>query len=385
MKADVLVVGLGSMGSMALWRLAGRGVKVAGFDRFRPPHVMGSHHGGSRIIRTAYYEGAGYVPLARRSFDLWRQLARESDRELLFMTGGLHMGPPDSPEFKGALLSAREHGVEHEVLDAAAVRRRFPQHALRDEELGLLEEEAGYLLPETAIAAALERAAALGAETHFDTPVDAVEPVAGGVLVRAGGRTWRARHAVVAAGAWNSKLHLPGLGVELKVFRQTQAWFRAGRPAIHHPSLAPVFIRHVGPMVPGTELAYGFPSIDGHTVKVGVFEFEEPVVDPDTVDRTPTAADTAAVSAFVRAGMPDLDPEPERAAVCLQEYSPDHHFVVEPLRDAPAITVLVGFSGHGFKFASALGEAAADFATQGGTELAVGHLSSTRFAAGRTV
>ena len=121
MDADVLVVGLGSMGSMALWRLAERGVKVAGFDRFRPPHTMGSHHGGSRIIRTAYYEGAGYVPLARRSFELWRELAQKSGRELLVMTSGLHMGPPDSPEFSGALLSAREHGVAHEVLDAAAV------------------------------------------------------------------------------------------------------------------------------------------------------------------------------------------------------------------------------------------------------------------------
>jgi glycine/D-amino acid oxidase-like deaminating enzyme len=203
------------------------------------------------------------------------------------------------------------------------------------------------------------------------------------VAVRAGGRTWRAPHAVVAAGAWNSKLRLPGLGVKLKVVRQTQAWFRAGRPAIHHPKLAPVFVRHVGPMVPGTEFAYGFPSLDGRTVKVGVFETDEPVVDPDQVDRTPTAADTAAVSAFVQAGMPDLDPDPERAAVCLQEFTPDHHFVVEPLREAPAITALVGFSGHGFKFASALGEAAADFATRGGTELPVGHLSAARFAAGR--
>lgn len=385
MDADVLVVGLGAMGSMALWRLAGRGVKVTGFDRFRPPHAMGSHHGGSRIIRTAYYEGAGYVPLARRSFELWRELARESGRDLLVMTGGLHMGPPDSPEFKGALLSAREHGVAHEVLDAAAVRQRFPQHALRAEELGLLEEEAGYLLPETAIEAALERAAALGAEAHLDTPVEAVEAVAGGVAVRAGGRTWRARHAVVAAGAWNSKLRLPGLGVKLKVVRQTQAWFRSRRPALHHPTLAPVFVRHVGPMVPGTEFAYGFPSLDGRTVKIGVFETDEPVVDPDRVDRTPTPSDTAAVSAFVRAGMPDLDPEPERAAVCLQEFTPDHHFVVEPLPGAPAITALVGFSGHGFKFASALGEAAADFATEGGTELAVGHLSANRFAAGRNV
>jgi sarcosine oxidase len=380
MDADVLVVGLGSMGSMALWRLAARGVKAVGFDRFHPPHTMGSHHGGSRIIRTAYYEGPGYVPLARRSFELWRELARASGHDLLTMTGGLHTGPPDSPEFAGALLSAREHGVAHEVLDAAEVGRRFPQHALRPEELGLLEEEAGYLVPELAIEAALERASALGAEAHFDAPVEAVEPATGGVSVRAGGRTWRAPHAVVATGAWNSKLNLPGLGVPLRVVRQSQAWFRAGRPALHHPSRAPIFVRHVGAMVPGTEFAYGFPSLDGRTVKVGVFETEEPVVDPDTVDRTPVPDDWDAVASFVRAAMPDLDPEPERVAVCLQEFTPDSHFVVGPLREAPAITALVGFSGHGFKFASALGEAAADFATEGRTQLAVGHLAAARFA-----
>jgi sarcosine oxidase len=296
------------------------------------------------------------------------------------MTGGLHMGPPDSPAFAGALLSAREHGVAHEVLDAAEVGRRFPQHALRPGELGLLEDEAGYLLPENCIAAALKLAAALGAATHFDSPVEEVEAIAGGVCVRAGGRTWRARHAVVATGAWNAKLDLPGLGVPLKVVRQSQAWFRTRRPALHHPALAPVFVRHVGEMVPGTEFAYGFPSLDGRTVKVGVFDAEEEVVDPDTVDRTPLPADWASVSNFVRAAMPDLDPEPERVAVCLQEFTPDSHFVVGPLAEAPAITALVGFSGHGFKFASALGEAAADFATRGGTDLAVGHLDAARFA-----
>jgi len=376
--AEVLVVGLGSMGSMALWRLAGRGVKAIGFDRFTPPHTLGSHHGGSRIIRTAYYEAPEYVPLARRSFELWRDLEKETGQRLLVMTGGLHMGPPGSPEFDGALLSARQHGVEHEVLDAEEVRRRFPQHALRPDEMGVLETDAGYLLPEACIATALDRAQDLGAEAYFDVQVTAVEPVDGGVAVTAGDRRWTARRAVVAAGVWNSKLELPDLGVPLRIKRQTQAWFRTSQPELHSPERAPVFIRHG--LEPGTDLAYGFPSLDGSTIKIGVFEAVELEVDPDTVDRTPGASDYAAVSRFVKAGMPDLDPEPERAAVCLQEFTPDHHFVVEPLRAAPAITVLVGFSAHGFKFASVLGEAAADFALEGGTDLAVGHLSATRFA-----
>ncbi|HVC99947.1 MAG TPA: N-methyl-L-tryptophan oxidase [Candidatus Dormibacteraeota bacterium] len=384
MDAEVIVVGLGSTGAMALWRLAGRGVSAIGVDRFRPPHRFGSHTGESRIIRTAYYEAPEYVPLARSSFALWRELERESGRRLLTVTGGLYMGAPDSPEVSGALLSARRHDLPHELLDSAAAGRRFPQHRLAEGEVALVEKEAGYLLPEECIAAGLERAAALGARIELETPVEAVELTGEGVTVRAAGRSWRARRAVVAAGAWNSGLGVPGLQVLLRVVRQAQAWFRVGRPELHDPAVAPVFIRHLAGAKPaGDEFAYGFPAIDGETVKVGVAE-DRGEVDPDTMDRTPVPADWSAVAAFVRRTMPDLDPEPVRVAVCLQEFSPDHHFLVGPLPAAPAIVVLMGFSGHGFKFASAIGEAAAGFATEGGTGLAVGHLSAGRFAEART-
>lgn len=382
--AEVIVVGLGSTGSMALWRLAERGVAAIGFDRFRPPHAFGSHTGESRIIRTAYYEAPEYVPLARSSFALWRELEAGSGRRLLAVTGGLYIGPPDSPEVAGALLSARRHDLAHELLDAAEAGRRHPQHRLEEGEVALHERDAGYLLPEACIAAGLERAAALGARVELETAVEAVELSGSGVRVRAGGRSWRARAAIVAAGAWNSGLGVPGLAVPMRVVRQAQAWFRAGRPQLHDPSVAPVFIRHLAEAEPGRdEFAYGFPSIDGETVKVGVAEDRGPV-DPDRVDRTPAPADWAGASRFVRRTMPDLDPEPVRVAVCLQEFSPDHHFLVGPLPGAPAIVALMGFSGHGFKFASALGEAAAGLAAEGGTELAVGHLSAARFAEART-
>jgi len=378
MDADVIVVGLGSMGSMAAWRLATRGVRVAGFDRFRPPHTMGSHAGESRIIRTAYYEAPEYVPLARRSFELWRELERESGRSLLTMTGGLHVGPPDSPEFAGALRSAREHGLRHEVLARDQIERRFPQHRVAPGEVGLLEADAGFVRPEACIAAALDRATASGADLHLETPVESIEADASGVTVVAGGREWRAERAVVAAGAWNAKLAVPGLQVPMRVVRQAQAWFRSSRPELHAPEVAPVFVRHVAAATHADEFAYGFPSLDGETVKVGVAEDRGPV-DPDAIDRTPTAADAAGVAAFVSAAMPDLDPEPVRVMVCLQEYSPDHHFLVGPLPEAPAVVALAGFSGHGFKFACAIGEAAADLATIGRTAMPVAHLSASRF------
>jgi sarcosine oxidase len=376
---DVVVVGVGSMGSQALWRLARRGARVAGFDRFQPPHTMGSHHGGSRIIRTAYYEAPEYVPLARSSFALWRELEAETGRDLLTMTGGLHVGPPESPEFAGALRSARQHGLEHEVLERAEAERRFPQHRLAEGELALVERDAGFVRPEDCIAAAIERARGLGAEVHVDAPIEAVEPRGDGVEVRAGGRRWRARRAIVACGAWNSKLALPSLRVPLRVERQAQAWFQAGRPEMHDPRRAPVFVRHLaGAARSGVDFAYGFPSIDGETVKVGVAE-DLGEIDPDDGDRRPRPADAAAVGAFVRRAMPDLRPDPVRVAVCLQEYSPDHHFLVGPLPGEPSIVALMGFSGHGFKFASAIGEAAAGMAVDGGTDLAVGHLAVGRF------
>jgi glycine/D-amino acid oxidase-like deaminating enzyme len=182
---------------------------------------------------------------------------------------------------------------------------------------------------------------------------------------------------------WNSRLGVPGLEVPFRVVRQAQAWFRAGRPELHDPAVAPVFVRHLaGREAADDQFAYGFPAIDGQTVKVGVAE-DHGEVDPDTVDRTPVPADWAAVSRFVGRTMPDLDPEPVRVAVCLQEFSPDRHFLVGPLPAAPAIVALMGFSGHGFKFASAIGEAAAGFAVEGGTPLAVGHLSAARFAEAR--
>lgn len=379
MDADVIVVGLGSMGSQALWRLARRGVRAIGFDRFRPPHALGSHHGGSRIIRTAYYEAPDYVPLAGRSFELWRELEAESGTDLLTMTRGLHIGPPDSPEFAGALSSSQQHGLEHEVLDRDAMLRRFPQHLLADDDRALLEREAGFVRPEACIAAALQRAASLGAQVHLDAQVTTVEASSGGVMVHASGKRWNARRAIVAAGAWNSALGVPGMDLPLRVVRQSQAWFRAVRPELHHPTLAPVFVRNIGRREqPGPEFAYGFPSIDGETVKVGVAE-DHGTVDPDTVDRRPLPADSTAVSAFVQRTMPGLDPEPVRVAVCLQEFSSDHHFIVGPLPAAPAIVALMGFSGHGFKFASAIGEAAAGFAVDGGTDLPVAHLAAGRF------
>ena len=375
MDADVLVVGLGAMGSMALWRLARRGASVVGFDRFEPPHAFGSSHGESRIIRTAYYEGPGYVPLVREAFGLWRELEGESGVSILTMTGALMIGSPSSDVVAGALASAREHGLEHEVLDAAEVHRRFPRQRLLDDEVAVHEAAAGFVRPEAAIAAALGRAAALGARIFTGHAVERVEPVPGGVQVRAAGRTWRGRHAVVCAGAWNGAGLVDGLDVKLEVTRQCMVWFRPRTPALHAPDLAPVFVHDIGgsPALFG----YGFPSVDGETVKIGIAAPTAPQ-DPESIDRAIHPADLEAAAAYVQTALPDLDPTPVRAVVCLQENSPDRHFVIGAV--APGITVLAGFSGHGFKFAPVIGDIAADLALQGTTSRSIAPFSPQRFA-----
>jgi sarcosine oxidase len=292
------------------------------------------------------------------------------------MTGALMVGSPSSEVVAGALASAQEHGLKHELLDGTEVGRRFARHRLLDHEVAVYEESAGFVRPEAGIAAALGRARALGARVFTGRAVDRVEPMPTGVQVLAAGRMWRGRHAVVCAGAWNSAGLVDGLEVKLEVTRQTMVWFRPRTPALHSPEVAPVFVHDIGgsPALFG----YGFPSVDGETVKIGVAARTAPQ-DPEAIDRKIHPADLDAAADYVRSALPDLDPTPVRAVVCLQENSPDRHFVIGAV--APGITVLAGFSGHGFKFAPVIGDLAADLALQGKTSRSIAPFSPQRFAA----
>jgi sarcosine oxidase len=370
---DVVVVGVGTMGSMALWRLARRGASVLGLERFEPGHDRGSGHGESRMIRSAYFEGPGYVPLVRSSFRLWRELEAEAGEELLRPTGALMIGRPDHPLVAGAMRSARAHGLAHEVLTPAEARARFPEHRLEPDEVALWEAEAGVLRPERAIVAAATRARALGAALIPGVRVTAVEADGGGVTVRAGERAWRARHAVVSAGAWLGGL-LPMLELPLAVERQVMAWFEARQPERFAPGRFPVFIHERGGVY-----GYGLPTLDGRTVKVGVHHQGRPV-DPDRPDREVTEADVAPAVRVAAEMLEGLQARPARAQVCLYTNTPDGHFVVGPAPGLPGVTLLSACSGHGFKFAPVMGEIAADLALAGGTDHPVTEFSPGRLA-----
>jgi sarcosine oxidase len=377
MTTDVIVVGAGTMGSLALWRLASRGVAALGLEQFAPGHDRGSGHGESRMTRTAYFEGPEYVPLVQAALPLWRELEAEAGVELLTMTGGLMIGRPDGELVGGALRSARAHGLACELLGAAEAAARFPQHRLARDEVALWEEDAGVLRPERAIRAAAERAVALGAELVTGVRVTAIEADGDGVAVRTGDAVHRARHAIVCAGPWLGRL-LPELGLPLDVERQVMTWFPAADPALFAPDRFPVFVHERA-----DRAAYGLPSLDRATVKVAIHHGGRGG-DPDALDRAVTEADMAPAAAYVAEVLPGLTPVPSRAVVCMYTNTPDLHFVVGPA-GPPGVTVVAACSGHGFKFAPVMGEIAADLALAGRTAHDIAGFSPARLRSGRAL
>jgi sarcosine oxidase len=369
---DVVVAGLGAHGSSAAYHLASRGASVLGFDRFARGHTLGSSGGLSRIIRLSYYEHPDYVPLLRRAWTLWHELERTSGERLLTETGGLYAGAPEGELVAGALESARRHGLEHEVLDAAALRQRYPLFEWPDGWQGVFERQAGWLAPERSIETHLRLAEQNGATLRFEEPVERWESTRDGVRVTTATGTFEAKQLVIAAGAWMSQL-APELAPELSVERSVLFWFEptAERDAF---ALLPVYI------VQDTDrIYYGFPYIEGQGVKVAGLHFGDRT-DPDTVDRTPSASDEERVRAWLRRRMPLANGKRRDAKVCMYTNTRDANFVIDRLADHPNVVVASACSGHGFKFSSVIGEILADLVLDGQTRHPIGFLSAKRLA-----
>jgi sarcosine oxidase len=364
---DVIIAGLGAHGSAAAYHLAKRGQSVLGFDRFARGHTLASFGGLSRIIRLSYYEHPSYVPLLKRAWDLWRELERDSGETLLTQTGGLYMGSPDGELVSGSLTSARTHGLDHEVLDNAELRRRFPVFAVDPAWIGVLDAQAGWLAPERSVETHLRQAERHGATLRFGEPIERWELDGDGVRVNTSAGTYRARHLVIAAGSWLPRL-LPQLAPHLWVERNVLFWFEP-RGQLDAFAKLPVYI------VEDTDrLYYGFPYDPGNGLKMAGLHFGDRV-DPDRVDREASAADEERVRAWLRRRMPLANGERRRAQVCMYTNSPDGHFIID--REGP-VTYASACSGHGFKFASAVGEILAELATSGRSSLDIGFLSGGR-------
>ena len=374
MDADVIIAGLGAHGSSAAYRLAARGASVLGFDRFARGHTLGSSGGLSRIIRLSYYEHPDYVPLLRRAWILWRELERESGEKLLTETGGLYAGDPDGELVAGALKSALAHDLEHEVLNAAALRKRYPLFEWPDGWQGVFERQAGWLAPERCIETHLRLAEQNGATLHFTEPIESWTATRDGVRVNTAMGTFEAKQLVIAAGAWESQL-APSLASELSVERNVLLWFE---PTAERDAFArlPIYI------VDDTDrIFYGFPYLEGQGVKVAGLHFGDKA-DPDTVDRTISANDEERVRTWLRRRMPLANGTRLDAKVCMYTNTPDAHFIVDRLANHANVVVASACSGHGFKFSSVIGEILSDLVLDGETRHPISFLSADRLVRG---
>lgn len=374
MSFDAIVVGLGAHGSAAAQSLAERGASVLGLEAFDRGHGLGSSGGRTRIIRVAYFEHPGYVPLLLEAWDRWLALERETGARLLEQTGGLYAGPPESAVFLGSLRSSEEHALPHEVLTSNELRRRFPQFRVGDEIVGLYEERAGFLRPEAGIEAQLSVAERSGAEFHFRERVLDWAPTAGGVTVQTDRDRYSAGHLVLAAGAWIDRL-LPGLDLRLWVERVPLFWFEpTGEREQFSAGKLPVWIFETG----FDGAFYGFPYDPNAGLKLARHHSGERC-DPDLVDRTASRVDEERVRAFLRSHMPLADGPRREAAVCMYTNAPDLDFIIDRHPEVPGVAFASACSGHGFKFAPVVGEILADLSLDGRTDRPIDFLRLARF------
>jgi sarcosine oxidase len=374
---DVIVVGIGAMGSAACYHLAHRGARVLGLEQFDIPHDLGSSHGMSRIIRKAYYEHPDYVPLLRRAYELWHQIERASGQKLLHVTGAVYMGRPDGQLVAGSLDAARRHGLPHELLTHAQVNARFPQFRLPRDHVALFEPEAGYLLPERVICAYARAAMEAGAQLHGRKSVREWSADSSGVCVKTDAAEYRAEKLVFCAGPWSAKL-LEDLGVKLVVTRQVMLWFWPREQTRFGLGRLPVW----GIERAGGGIYYGFPMSDEDVgLKVAI---HAPGVetDPNRVARDAQPGDVEEVRRALGTYLPDAGADAPLLSlrVCLYTNSPDSHFIIDRHPRFPQrVSLACGFSGHGFKFASVVGEILTDLALVGAAPPAARFLALNRF------
>lgn len=360
-RYDIVVAGLGAMGSSTAAHLAMRGKKVVGFDRWSPGHGNGSSHGDSRIIREMYFEHPMYVPLLQRAYELWDELGTKSNKHLLHKIGGLMIGDENGMLVTGTLRSGRDYNLKHEVLGPREVTRRYPAFALRDDLVAVLDPRAGYLNPEECNKAHLDLAAANGAQLNFDEPIISWTSSDACVTVTTSKGRYSADHLVLCVGARTGSL-LNGLELPLEVERQAVFWMEpASSGREYEPWAFPIYAYEY---IPG-EICYGFPRL-AKGVKASIMHSGEVVADADNVRRT-VGDDEATV---LRQALESIVPALSRGTVtrrdtCLFTNTPDHDFVIDFHPAHPRVVVSSACSGHGFKFASVIGEIQADLVTEG--------------------
>lgn len=366
---DCIVLGVGGFGSAAACHLARRGARVLGIEQFTAAHELGSSHGQTRIIRRAYFEHPDYVPLVDRSLTLWRELEQATGRALYTRTGLVLAGPALGEAVKGTLYAAQQHGLDICELSRDDARARFPMLRFLDNQVVLYEPDAGYLRVEACVQAHLDAAVAARAVIHFEETAHSWTTRNGSVVVTTDRATYEATTLIVSAGAWTLEV-LVDLGVSLTVRRKVQFWHPVHPGHVAPHTRSPVFYFELP-----HGAFYGFPCVDGATVKLAEHSGGLVVDDPSRLDRDCHAADVAPLENFVRCALPHVAGKPQRHSVCMYTMSPDGHFIVDRHPRHQNVLIAAGFSGHGFKFTSVIGQALADLALDGRTDLPIGFLS----------
>ena len=374
-RYDAIVIGLGGMGTASAFHLARRGQRVLGLEQHDLLHELGSSHGLTRIIRLAYHEHPSYVPLLRRSYELWHELERAAGEQLLIKTGSLEGGPERGPTFRGALEAAEAHDLPHEVLSADELRRRYPAYAGFEPETRVVwQPDGGFLLAERTIVAHVNGALAHGADLRFRERVLSWEAtVAGAVRVTTGRGSYEADRLVIAAGPWTRQLVRRFESLALPE-RQVVAWLQPTRPQLFEPRRFPVFLIDVE-----EGSYYGFPVHDVPGFKFGRYHHLREPITPDDPDRTARPDDEAILREFATRYFPAGAGPTVMLKACIFTNSPDEHFIIDRLPESPQVSVAAVCSGHGYKFCSVVGEIMADLAMHGETRHDIGLFRLDRF------
>ncbi len=369
---DCIVLGTGGVGSAALYHLARRGAKVLGIDRFPPGHDQGSSHGETRVIRLAYFEHPDYVPLLQRAYTLWKAIAQERSESLYVQTGILEMGLESGEIVPGVLEAARLYNLEVETLAGADIEKRYPGLRVPAPLVGVFEARAGFLRVESCVKAYADEAVKHGAELQIGETVRQWSPDGEGIVVETDRGQYRAARLVVTAGAWAPQLLAP-FGVHFRVLRKPLLWYRTQTPDYRIENGFPVWFLE-------TDLGaiYGFPEIDEMGFKLAEHTSGSEVADPFQLNRSLNPDDRRPLESLISRHFPGVSSDCLHHAVCMYTTSPDGHFVIDRHPDDPRVCFVAGLSGHGFKFASVLGEIMSDLALDGETELPIDFLGLER-------
>lgn len=354
---DVIVVGVGGMGSATCYELAKRGQRVLGLERYDIGHAMGSSHGETRMLRLAYFEGQSYVPMVLRAHQLWRETGIKLGEDLLTITGTLDIADPTRDIVERGQAACEKYELPYEILNANSIMDRYPAFKLPDNYTGIFQPDGGFVKSEKAILGYTALAIDAGADIHPRERVVAFEPTAtGGVKVTTEARTYEAGRLVLSPGPWINSF-VPSLKDYLQPYRQIFGWFRPLEPDLFKLGKFPSFTLKA----PEGDY-YGFP-IHGHPgFKIGGPQHGREVCDPDTLIRENRPADEHNLRQCLQHYLPKAMGPALGIKVCIYTIADDDDFIIDTLPDAPQIVVASPCSGHGFKFASVMGEILSDLA-----------------------